>query len=134
MNYKYNEEKECFIREDGLGKKYWINSSEAQRIMTLYDLGNSIGEIRNKITFSSRKVYESTIENFVKNVKGGKIEIPTDIVYVPTADDLTIEHRIANLEDEVTKIKIILDHQVCDCNKEEDKSIVDKFRSLFNYE
>ena len=71
MNYKYNEEKECFIREDGLGKKYWINSSEAQRIMTLYDLGNSIGEIRNKITFSRVSIGPVIIpKNGIKEILG----------------------------------------------------------------
>lgn len=121
MNYKYWEEKECFVREDGLGKKFWINVTEAQRIMTLYDLGNSVSEIRNKIQFNG-EVYESTIRNFIRNVQEGKIEIPTDVTYVPVPEDLTVEHRLANLEEEVTKIKIILEHQVCDCNKEEEES------------
>ena len=87
MNYKYDVEQECFVREDGLGKKFWINVTEAQRIMTLYDLGNSVSEIRNKIQFNG-EVYESTIRNFIRNVQEGKIEIPTDVTYVPVPESL----------------------------------------------
>ena len=56
MRYNYDSDNECFVREDGLGKKIWINSVEAQRIITLYDLGNNIPEIRNKIRFNSKKI------------------------------------------------------------------------------
>ena len=69
MNYEYDINQECFIREDGLGKKFFINSTEAHRIMNMYNLGNSIGEIRNKISFRNpSKVTESTIKNFINNV------------------------------------------------------------------
>lgn len=97
MKYHYDKDLEAYVREDGLGKKLWINSVESQRIMTLYNLGNSISEIRNKITFNSKKVSESTIQNFINNVEKGDITIPTDAP-VPVNESLTIEERMNRLE------------------------------------
>lgn len=122
MKYEYREDIEAFVRVDGLGKKLWINSSESQRIMTLYNLGNSVSEIRNKITFNSRKVSESTINNFINNVKNGDITIP-DNDYVPVCEDLTIEERISNLEN---RVHILESH---DCKCETDGSIKSKVKS-----
>lgn len=121
MKYNYNSDLECFEREDKLGKKLWVNNVEAQRIVTLYQLGNSIPMIRNKITFHSRKVTESTIENFLKNYHNGDIVLP-DIDYVPVNEDLTIEQRISNLESEVEELKGLMSS---------DDSFTDKIRGLF---
>lgn len=110
MKYNYNSELECFIREDGLGKKIWINSTEAHRIMTMYDLGNSIGEIRNKIKFTyPRKVTESTITNFIRNVREGNIILddnlpaPSDLVV-----DLTLDERVRRVEDRLDILEELL--------------------------
>lgn len=121
MKYNYNSDLECFEREDKLGKKLWVNNVEAQRIVTLYQLGNSVPMIRNKITFHSRKVTESTIENFLKNYHNGDIVLP-DIDYVPVNEDLTIEQRISNLENEVEELKGLMSS---------DDSFTDKIRGLF---
>lgn len=125
MRYNYDSDKECFVREDGLGKKLWINSVEAQRIMTLRNLGNSISEIRNKITFHSRKVSESTIENFIRNVEDGNIDIPTDAP-MPVNEDLTIEERISRLENDLAEFKERFDTVPRE-------SFSDKVRGIFNH-
>ena len=106
MKYNYDVKTECFIREDGLGKKFHINITEARRIVTLHDLGNSVGEIRNKIQFQSNKVSESTISNFLNQVKKGNIDLtgdypaPSNVVF-----DLTTDERITELEDKVSELE-----------------------------
>ena len=122
MKYKYDANRECFIREDGLGKKFYINSTEAHRIMNMYSLDNSIGEIRNKIQFNHpRKVTESTIKNFINNVKNGNIEL-TDDLPAPVEDvmNITMDDRIESLEQRMS----VLEEMVC--NK---KSFSDKVKS-----
>ena len=102
MKYNYDVENECFIREDGLGKKFHINITEARRIVTLHDLGNTVSEIRNKIQFQSNKVSEITIRNFLKQIGNGNIDLtgdypaPSNVVF-----ELTLEERISNLEERV---------------------------------
>ena len=107
MKYNYDVDKECFVREDGLGKKIWINSSEAHRIMTMYSLGNSIGEIRNKIQFvNSRKVTESTIKNFILNVNQGNITLDEDYpAPVKLVEELTVSDRVEALENRVSELE-----------------------------
>lgn len=106
MKYKYDVNQECFIREDGLGKKFHINISEARRIMTLYNLGNNVPQIRNKIDFSSNKVYESSVNNFINQVNNGNIDLdgdyPAPSHYVT---ELTYEERISNLEKRMSNLE-----------------------------
>ena len=107
MRYEYDVKQECFVREDGLGKKFYINSTEAHRIMTMYSLGNSIGEIRNKIQFvNPRKVTESTIKNFIINVNEGNIEL-SDELPTPVNDviELTLESRVTRLEERISVLE-----------------------------
>ena len=95
---------------------------EAHRIMTMYNLGNSIGEIRNKIKFSNpRKVTESTIKNFIVNVENGNIELSDDMP-VPINDvmEITLDERVLSLEQRVSVLEEMLE------NKE---SITDKVKS-----
>ena len=106
MKYEYDSDNECFVREDGLGKKFWINSSEAQRIMTMQNLGYSIPMINTKIQFSSGKVTESTIVNFLKNVDEGNIIVDGDYPAPKfQVEEMTLEMRISNLEDEIKELK-----------------------------
>ena len=126
MKYTSNKELECFEREDKLGKKICINNIEAQRIVTLHELGNTVPEIRNKITFHSKKVTQSTIESFLKNVKRGDIVVPTDDI-IPVHEDLSIEERIKRLEDDLEEIKQRL------ISNEQGQSISDKLRGILNY-
>ena len=112
MKYNYDAKNECFVREDGLGKKFFINSHEAQRIMTMVDLGYSIPRICNKIQFASDKVYESTVTNFINNVKEGNI-IVSDEYPAPNGvlESLTVEDRISRLEDRVTALEEIKENK-----------------------
>lgn len=122
MRYKYDASRECFIREDGLGKKFYINSTEAHRIMNMYSFDNSIGEIRNKIQFNHpRKVTESTIKNFINNVKNGNIEL-TDDLPAPVEDvmNITMDDRMESLEQRMSVLEDMI------CNK---KSFSDKVKS-----
>ena len=121
MRYDYNIVQECFIREDGLGKKYPLNITEARRIMTLLELGNSIPEIRNKIQFHSNKVSESTIKNFIAQVKKGNISLegdypaPNEVMF-----ELTLSERVDRLEEAIDEIKEQL-NAPCTCKTEESR-------------
>ena len=132
MKYNYNPELECFEREDGLGKKIWINSVEGQRILTLHKLGNSIPDIRNKITFNSRKVKESTVEAFIRNVKAGNIIIPMDAP-MPVNVDLTVEERIQRLEDDFEEFKSRFESPSCECEPKDKESFIEKLRGKFSH-
>ena len=116
MRYNYDVDKECFVRADGLGKKFYINITEAQRIATLHDLGNTVSEINNKIDFKSRKVSESTIKNFINNVNEGNIVITGDYP-VPVSDfkEFTVDEKVLALEDRVKNIENILSELKPDC-------------------
>ena len=106
MRYEYNSSLECFEREDKLGKKFYINSNEAQRIVTMRDLGYSIGRICAKIQFNSDKVYESTVANFLKNVDEGNLIVSEDYPAPKNQFvELTLEERISRLEDEWSEFK-----------------------------
>ena len=111
MKYDYNSKLECFVREDGLGKKIWINSSEAQRIVTMRNLGYSIGGICAKINFNSGKVQESTIVSFLKNVEEGNIIVDGDYPAPKNViEDLTVSDRIVSLEERVTELEEIINN------------------------
>ena len=113
MKYKYDVDNEWFVREDNLGKKFHINITEARRIMTMVNLGNSIAEIRNKISFSSNKVYESTINNFINQVEKGNISLDGDYPAPKVVlEDLTVAERISKLEDRVTALEELQDKPV----------------------
>lgn len=128
MKYNYDVKTECFIREDGLGKKFHINITEARRIVTLHDLGNTISEIRNKIQFQSNKVSETTIKNFLKQVENGNIDLtgdypaPSNVVF-----DLTTDERINQLEDRIKE----LEDKIKDINPE--KSLSERFKKWLKY-
>ena len=106
MKYEYNSSLECFEREDKLGKKFYINSNEAQRIVTMRELGYSIGRICAKIQFNSDKVYESTVANFLKNVDEGNIIVNGDYPAPKgVIKELTVSDRIISLEERVTALE-----------------------------
>lgn len=110
MKYEYNSSLECFEREDKLGKKFYINSNEAQRIVTMRELGYSIGRICAKIQFNSDKVYESTVANFLKNVDEGNIIVNGDYPAPKgVIKELTVSDRLVSLEERVTELEKIID-------------------------
>ena len=128
MRYNYNSNIGAFVREDGLGKKLWINMVEAQRIMTLYELGNSPNQIGAKIQFKSPKTTVSTINNFINNVENGDIVLDSNVpMPVEDFNDISIEARITKLEQDIEEIKEFLESP-CKCECHEDVSIKDKVK------
>lgn len=120
MKYDYNSELECFEREDKLGKKFYINSNEAQRIVTMRNLGYSIGRICAKLRFNSGKVSESTVVNFLKNVDDGNIIVDGDYpAPKKIMEDLTVSDRIIDLEERVSDLE----------DKIRNESLTDKVKS-----
>lgn len=112
MKYEYNSSLECFEREDKLGKKFYINSNEAQRIVTMRELGYSIGRICAKIQFNSDKVYESTVANFLKNVDEGNIIVNGDYPAPKgVIKELTVSDRLVSLEERVTELEEIINSE-----------------------
>lgn len=129
MRYNYNSELGAFVREDGLGKKFWITMVEAHRIMTLYELGVSPNQIGAKIQFKNPKTTVSTVNNLIKNVESGDIVLDTDVpLPVEDFDDVSIEARITKLEYDVEYIKRLLE-KPCECECKEEESISDKVKA-----
>lgn len=129
MRYNYNSELGAFVREDGLGKKFWITMVEAHRIMTLYELGVSPNQIGAKIQFKNPKTTVSTVNNLIKNVESGDIVLDTDVpLPVEDFDDVSIEARITKLEHDVEYIKRLLE-KPCECECKEEESISDKVKA-----
>lgn len=153
MKYNYNSELGAFVREDGLGKKFWITMVEAHRIMTLYELGVSPNQIGAKIQFKNPKTTVSSVSNFIKNVENGDIVLDNDVpLPVEDFDDINLEARITEIESRVSslenKVTIIL-HSIenikelecsvehiqellekpCECECKEEESISDKVKA-----
>ena len=129
MRYNYNSELGAFVREDGLGKKFWITMVEAHRIMTLYELGNSPNQIGAKIQFKNQKTTVSTIINFINNVENGNIVLDTDVpLPVDEFEDISVEARITKLEHDVEYIKGLLE-KPCECECKDEESISDKVKA-----
>lgn len=129
MRYNYDSELGAFVREDGLGKKFWITMVEAHRIMTLYELGVSPNQIGAKIQFKNPKTTVSTVNNLIKNVESGDIVLDTDVpLPVEDFDDVSIEARISKLEHDVEYIKRLLE-KPCECECKEEESISDKVKA-----
>ena len=129
MKYNYDSELGAFVREDGLGKKFWITMVEAHRIMTLYELGVSPNQIGAKIQFKNPKTTVSTVNNLIKNVESGDIVLDTDVpLPVEDFDDVSIEARITKLEHDVEYIKRLLE-KPCECECKKEESIKDKVKA-----
>lgn len=99
MRYNYNATIGAFEREDKLGKKIWANMNEAQRVITLSDLGYSMGEIQSKVSFKSKKATGYTVRTILEKYESGDLEIDMNAP-IPVEDyrDLTVEERLNDLE------------------------------------
>jgi len=105
-NYKYNVELEVFKRTDNRGNYLAVNISEAQRIVTLLNLGYSISKIENKVKLTNPKAGTSTIKSFIKNYKEGNIEIPEDApAPVQDIEELTLDDKTSNIEERMSKLE-----------------------------
>ena len=140
--YKYNSDLECFERFDKkgypTGKKLWVNIVEARKIITLYNLGNTVGLIQSKMTFSSNKASGKTVETIVRLYENEDIELDGDYP-APSKDfdALNVDGRIDGLEDRIKSLEDKFSELKSDCfitayageSKSMDKGIVDRIRT-----
>ena len=106
VEYYYDVDDEVFKRVDNRGNHLAINIAEAQRIVSLVDLGYSAYKIDNKITLSNPKAGISTVKSFIKNYKDGNINIP-DNAPAPTVlyEELSNDARLSNIEERIKKLE-----------------------------
>lgn len=99
MRYNYNATIGAFEREDKIGKKIWATMNEAQRVITLSDLGYTMGEIQSKVSFKSNKATGYTVRTIIDKYECGDLEIDMNAP-IPVEDyrDLTVEERLNDLE------------------------------------
>lgn len=129
-NYKYDSQLEVFKRTDNRGNHLAVNVSEAQRIISLLDLGYSASKIQNKVRLSNPKASTSTLNSFIRNYIEGNIFMPEDApAPVRSIESLTDNDRISRLEERVTKLEEELEFMN---NDSEDKGLVEKAKSWFN--
>ena len=141
MKYNYDSELGAFVREDGLGKKFWITMVEAHRIMTLYELDVSPNQIVARIQFKNPKTTVSTVNNFIKNVENGDIVLDNDVpLPVEDFDDINLEVRITEIDSRVKSLEKKVDNIFavlqsyendwkCECECGEELSIKDKVKA-----
>lgn len=108
--YEYDVKNEYFRRkiENGWrgGKPFYVNITEANKIINLINLGYNTTEINDKVSLVNPKATATTIRNFVNKYKKGDILIPKDapapsIVY----NSLTDSDRLTALEKRVTELE-----------------------------
>lgn len=138
--YNYNPNKEAFVREDNKGKPLYVNITEAQRIVSLIDLGYSVADIENKMSLSNPKGTSTTVKSFLKNYKKGNINMP-DNAPAPSMvfDSMTDNDRLTALEERVTALE---NAQKCECHdavenmytEKSKTSWKDSIRGIFNHE
>ena len=127
--YHYDIEDEVFKREDNRGRHLAVNISEAQRIVTLINLGYSSYKIEKKVSLSNPKSGCTTIETFVNNYKKGNIELPENApAPAKVFQSLTDNDRLSNLEERVGKLEEWIEHNNV-ILKTEEKSLTDKVKS-----
>ena len=109
MNSIYNSKLGCFERSDKVGKKLWVTMTEAQRIITLRDLGNSMGEIQAKMSFVSSKASSYSVKTILERYDNGELIIDMD---VPVTDvewnDLSYDSKINDLELRIKHLEDII--------------------------
>lgn len=112
MKYEYNADIEAFERSDKKGNKLWFNMYEAQRIMTLYQLGYTPNKIATKMEFKSNKVAMSSVKTFIDNVNNGNIVIDNDApAPVEYVNDMSLEARVTKLEQDFDEFKRMISDQ-----------------------
>ena len=135
VKYNYNVEMEAFKRSDNRGKAIYVNVAEAQRIVSMLELGYSVADICGKVSLNSPKGSLTTIKSFIRNYKNGNIEIPTNApapsnVYESMDYDVRfdeLEERVLKLENKFKLVMTALENSCeCDCKNE---SMIDKVKS-----
>lgn len=112
MKYEYDDILECFTRQDGRGRKLWVNIVEARKIIGLSRLGYSADQIFSKIMFVNKsKVKLSTINTLINLVNELLIDLDKDYPLpqqcpIKEYDDIEnsdFEARLYSLEDELVR-------------------------------
>lgn len=127
VKYNYNTEMEAFKRNDNRGKPLYVNITEAQRIVSLLELGYSVSDVCGKISLNNPKGTVTTIKSFIRNYNEENITIPQDApapaLLFDSVDD---EARISELERRVSRLEKTMNNCMCNCNEEQ--SIGDKVK------
>ncbi|MBP5421707.1 MAG: hypothetical protein J6Y78_04595 [Paludibacteraceae bacterium] len=104
VRYSYDSKGEVFKREDNRGSPLRVNIAEAQRIVSLLNLGYCTTDIINKVQLY--KGTSSTVRNFIKNYEAGNIDIPDDApAPVQLIDEMNDDRRIEALEERVRELE-----------------------------
>lgn len=129
VNYNYDVNKEAFVRSDKRGRALYVNISEANRIISLLDLGHSITDIQMKVVLVNPKGTATTVKNFIKNYTEGKINMPENAP-APSKifQSLTDNDRLNNLEERVSKLEEIIENNNV-ISKNDENSLTDKVKS-----
>lgn len=115
-NYEYDALMEAFRRDDKRGRPLYINITEAQRIESLLNLGHSVAQIEGKVSLSSPMASSTTVRNFIKNLKEGKITIPSNApAPVRDFEELTVDGRMTALENRVEQLEAQMSEIKSDC-------------------
>ena len=102
---------------------------EAQRIITLNQLGYSRGEIQNKMTFKSKKATAYSVNTVIDKYLDGDLPIENVAVSdMDIEDDLTVEYRVQKLEERVKILEEKLNAPCVD-GVESNKNIVERIRT-----
>ena len=106
VKYKYDVEKEVFVRVDNRGRHLYVNIVEANRIVNMINLGQSVSSITEKVRLSNPKGTFTTINSFIKNYKLGNIEMPVDApAPVNLVSSMTNSDRLDELEERVSELE-----------------------------
>lgn len=129
VKYAYDVVSEVFKREDNRGNHLAVNIAEANRIISLLNLGYSVAEITLKVPLSSPKGTTSTVNSFIKNYRAGNIEMPENAP-APTQNlqSITDSERIDALEERVTRLENLFVPVDCECEEYAEKSKIGKVR------
>ncbi len=106
MKYDYNYELGAFEREDKIGKKIWATMDEAQRIITLKELGYTRGEIQSKMNFKSKKATGYTVYTILDKYENGDLKIDMNAPVTPDDfKDFSIDDRVSKLEERMNEFE-----------------------------
>lgn len=138
VKYEYDVESEVFKRVDNRGRHLYVNITEAQRIISLMNLGMNKTKIQSKVTLSHPMGTSSTIETFIKNYKNGNIIIPENAPAPKNIfDEFVEESRMDKLEERVKNLENLMAEIKSDCfcssfateSPKMEKGIVERIRS-----
>ena len=118
VTYEYDIEDEVFKRKINEndkkgGKSLYVNITEANKIISLVNLGYTIPVITKRVELSNPKAGSTTVRTFITRYKNGDIIIPKDapapssvFESITDSDRLNaLEKRVTDLENKFSEIK-----------------------------